>query len=173
MNETQQIIFIVISIITIVGLIYVLRNKINDFHIFQKAVILQDINLENKFNEMDSDYNKIVDQNNMIANKITSINNDCQGVFSACSPGENNTCNREYVVVKEKTEDGQDCPFTNGHIESCPSTDVNCGVNCVGDWEESVSAGNTIKTFRVTQSKTGNGIACDYKHGETEFVVEN
>ena len=171
MNETQQIIYIIVVILIIVGIVYILRNQINDFHIFQKAVILQDIDLENQFNEMDSDYGEIITANTEINNKINSINNDCQGTFSACSPGENNTCNREYVIIKPKTENGQECPYTSGHTEACPSTDVNCGVNCVGDWEVSGSGAETIKTFVVTQSKTGNGIACEFKHGETEFVV--
>ena len=170
MNKPQELIFIVISTIIIAGLIYIMKDKINDFHIFQKGVILQDINLEKKFNEIDEDYNKITENNNNVANKIYSINNDCQGVFGACSYKESgNTCTKEYIVTKEKTLDGKDCPYLNGHNETCSDDDEKCGVDCIGNWEESNTGEDTIKTFTVTQSKTGRGVSCTHKHGDTEF----
>lgn len=166
----QEIIMIIVIISIIGGIIYLINKQVYDFNIFKRAVILQDINLEKSFNKMDKDYNEIEDKTNNINNRLADTQNkDCLGKFSVCDINNNGNCVKEYKRYREKSGNGEDCEYEDGHKESCPDGGGNCEINqdCVGEWDESNCETNNVKTFKVL--KNGRGVACDFKHGETEF----
>jgi hypothetical protein len=166
--EETMIILVVILIIT--GIIYLINKQVYDFNIFKRAVILQDINLEKKFNKIDNDFNKIKSDSNNINNKLSNdLNKNCLGKFSVCNKNAENNCVKEYKIYQEKSGIGEPCLHEDGHKVACPNGGGNCEINqdCEGEWDESTCNTNNVKTFKVL--KTGRGVACNFKHGETEF----
>tara|TARA_Y100001970_G_scaffold293871_1_gene444115 strand:+ start:2906 stop:3430 length:525 start_codon:yes stop_codon:yes gene_type:complete len=166
----EEIMIILVVILIIGGIIYLINKQVYDFNIFKRAVILQDINLEKKFNKMDKDYNKIKDDTNDINNRLSDrVNVDCLGKFSVCDKNTEGNCVKQYKRYREKSGEGKDCKYEDGHKESCPDGGGNCEVNqdCEGKWDESTCDTNNVKTFKVL--KNGRGISCSFKHGDTEF----
>ena len=165
----EKNIIILVVLLIIVGIIYFINKKVYDFNIFKRAVILQDINLEKSFNKIDKDYNGIKDKTNNINNRLEDTTIDCLGKFSVCDMNQHNNCVKEYKRYREKNDNGEDCEYENGHKEACPDGGGNCEINqdCEGKWDESKCDTNNVKTFKVL--KNGRGVACNFKHGETEF----
>jgi hypothetical protein len=169
----QEIIIILVLVIIIALILFFINKKLHDFNILRNAVILQDINLEKSFNKMDKDYDNIKNKTNDINNKIINkINVDCYGDFLVCDNNEQGNCVQEYKIYKEKKGNGKDCDYENGYKRACPNGGGNCEIyqDCEGVWDESSCDTNNVKTFKVL--KNGRGIACNFKHGETEFCNE-
>ena len=98
----EEIMIILVVILIIGGIIYLINKQVYDFNIFKRAVILQDINLEKKFNKMDKDYNKIKDDTNDINNRLSDrVNVDCLGKFSVCDKNTEGNCVKQYKRYRD------------------------------------------------------------------------
>jgi hypothetical protein len=167
----EELVLSLFLIIIICGILYVTIIKVHNFDELKKAVILQDLNLENDFNKMESDFNKIKTNTNEIYDKINDKKNnlDCLGKFSVCDKNDEGNCVKKYKVYREKTGDGKECEHSDGHPVNCENGGGNCPSQCIGEWDETKCADDNVKTFKVSNNK--NGIKCiggEAKHGETK-----
>ncbi len=168
----EEIVLSSLLIIIIVGVMYITFKRVRDFDELKKAVILQDLNLEDNFDKMNSDYNNIKNSTNDINNRINDKNNnlDCLGKFSVCDENSQENCVKKYKIYREKTGNGKECEHSDGHPVKCDNGGGNCPSPCVGEWDESKCDTDNVKTYKV--SSNNNGIKCiegKIKHGETEF----
>jgi hypothetical protein len=164
---TKNIAIIFILIILIGVLIQLINNQITNINTLKRAIIKQDLNLENKFNDINKDYENIANKTNNIINRIE--NKDCIGDFGACYVDKDSgKCIRKYKIYKSKQEDGLDCKYDNNAIEYCSDGGDNCEPNkdCIGEWSECL---NNKQKFIVSQKVSGNGKLCNNKNGDTQF----
>ena len=164
---TKNIAIIFILIILIGVLIQLINNQITNINTLKRAIIKQDLNLENKFNDINKDYENIANKTNNIINRIE--NNDCIGDFGACHVDKDSgKCVRKYKIYKSKQEGGLDCKHEDGKIELCSDGGDNCELNkdCIGDWSK---CENNKQMYIVSQKVSGNGKLCNNKNGDTQF----
>jgi len=165
----EEILILLFIIIIISFIIYITIKKVQNFNEFKKAIILQDLKLENNFNKINNKFNVIKEDTIDINNRLNDNNLDCLGQFSECEYNNNN-CKKKYKIYREKKGNGKDCKYYNDYEEECKLGEGNCPSKCVGSWDLSQCNSNTNPHKKYIVSNNSNSINCIYdniqpKHG--------
>lgn len=164
---TRNIIIIFTLIILISVSIQLINKQIININTLKRAIVKQDLELEDKFNDINNDYNSIQGKTNLLIDKIK--NENCLGDFGACHiDKDSGKCIRKYKIYKSKNDGGLDCKHEHGKIELCSDGGDNCELNkdCIGEWSK---CENNKQTYIVSQKVSGNGKLCNNKNGDTQF----